>query len=152
LESLYKAFQKLSNQVVELKISVGDESTIKGGFRPPFRKPFPPNRPNPTAKSLNFEGLQYDLQTILEAHDNFVSAPPENHDNTGEGETPDEEDSSPPIFGHLSDNIFQANFETVHPYNTRSKTQNKPSPKTSKNVVSKQPSKLKRDKTMLPQF
>jgi hypothetical protein len=150
LESLQKDFHKLSNQVVELKISAEDESTSKGGFKPPFRKPFPPNRPNPTTKSLSFEGLQYALQTILEAHDNFVSSLPENHDDTGEGETPDEEDSSPPIFGHLSDNIFQANFETVHPYNTRSKTQNKPSPETSKNAVSKQPSKLKQDKTMLP--
>jgi hypothetical protein len=81
------------------------------------------------------------LQTILEAHDNSVSSPPKNHDDIGEEETPNEEDSSPPIFGHLLDNIFQANFETVHPYNTRSKTQNKPSPETSKNVVSKQPKK-----------
>jgi hypothetical protein len=29
------------------------------------------------------------------------------------------------VFGHLSDSIFQANFETVHPYNTRSKAANK---------------------------
>jgi hypothetical protein len=39
----------------------------------------------------------------------------------------------------LSKNIFQANFETVHPYNTRSKTQNKPLPETSKNMAPKQP-------------
>jgi hypothetical protein len=78
------------------------------------------------------------LQTILEAHDNSVSVPPENFDDTVEEEVPEEEDSSPPLFGHLSDNIFQENFETVHPYNTRSKTQNKPAPETSKNVFPKQ--------------
>jgi hypothetical protein len=121
LESLQKDFQKLSNQVADLKISIEEAYTSKGGFRPPFRKPFPPNRPNLTTKGLNFEVLQYALQTILEAHDNIVSYPPKNHDDTGEEETSDEEDSSPPVFGHLSDNIFQANFETVHPYNTRSK-------------------------------
>jgi hypothetical protein len=137
LESLQKAFQKLSNQVVDLKITTKEASTSKGGFIPSFRKPFPPNRPNSTKQGLNFEGLQYDLQTILEAHENFVSTPPENHDDTSEEETPNEEDSSPLIFGHLSDNIFQANFETIHPYNTRSKTKNKTSPKTSKSVVSK---------------
>jgi hypothetical protein len=32
----------------------------------------------------------------------------------------EEEESSPNIFGHFSDSIFQANFETVHPYNIRS--------------------------------
>jgi hypothetical protein len=41
-------------------------------------------------------------------------------------ETTQEEDSSPNIFGHLSDSIFQANFETMHPYNIRSKAANKP--------------------------
>jgi hypothetical protein len=81
------------------------------------------------------------LQTILETCDNSISAPPENHDDTGQEETLDEEDSSPPIFGHLSDNIFQANFETIHPYNTQSKTQDKPLPKTSRNVISKQSKK-----------
>jgi hypothetical protein len=116
--------------------------TSKGSFRPPFRKPFPPNRPNPTTKGLNFEGLQYALQAILEAHDNVVFVPPENQDDTGDEETPDEEDSSPPIFRHLSDNIFQANFETVHPYNTRSKVQNKLPPETSRNMVSKQPKQI----------
>jgi hypothetical protein len=70
LESLQKAFQKLSNQVVDLKISAEEASTRKGSFKPPFRKPFPPNRPNPTTEGLNFESLQYALQTILEAHDN----------------------------------------------------------------------------------
>jgi hypothetical protein len=92
------------------------------------------------------------LQTILEAHDNSVSVPPENHDDTVEEEVPEEEDSSPPIFGHLSDSIFQANFETVHPYNTRSKTQNKPSPETSKNVFQNSQSKLKLNKTCCPSF
>jgi hypothetical protein len=124
-----------------LKRSVEEASTSKGGFRPPFKKPFSPNRPNPTIEGLNFEGLQYALKTILDEHDNFVSAPLENHDNMGEEETLEEEDSYPPIFENLLDNIFQANFETVHPYNTRSKTQIKPSTKTSKNVVSKHPKK-----------
>jgi hypothetical protein len=139
LESLQKYFHKLFNQVVDLKISTEEAYTSKGGFRPPFKKHFPPNRPNLTTKGLNFEGLQYALQTILEAHDKSVSTPPENQDDAIEKETPNEEDSSPPIFLHLSNNIFQANFETVHPYNTRSKTQNKPSPETNRNVVSKQP-------------
>jgi hypothetical protein len=44
-----------------------------------------------------------------------------------EQETVEEEKSSPNKFGNFLDSIFQANFETVHPYNTRSKTQNKPS-------------------------
>jgi hypothetical protein len=118
LESLQKSFQKLSNQVVDLKRSIEEESTRKGSFRPPFKKPFPPNRPNMTTEGLNFEGLQYALQEILEAHGNDVFLPPENQDDVGEEETPDEEDSSPPIFVHLLDNIFQANFEIVHPYNT----------------------------------
>jgi hypothetical protein len=102
-----------------------------------LRKPFSPNRPNPTTEGLNFEGLQYFLQAILEAHYNVVSVPPENQDDRGEEETPDEEDSSPPVFGHLSDIIFQANFETVHPFNTRSKVQKKLPPETSSNMVSK---------------
>jgi hypothetical protein len=55
----------------------------------------------------------------------------------GEEETPDE-DSSPLVFGNLSDNIFQENFETVHPYNAQSKVQNKLPPETSMNMVSKQ--------------
>jgi hypothetical protein len=137
LESLQKAFQKLSNQVVELKRLVEEASTRKGIFKPPFRKPFPPNRPNPTIEGLNFESLQYALQTILEAHDNSASVRPESSEDVVEEEIPEEEDSSPPIFGHLSDNIFQANFETVHPYNTRIKMQNKPPFEESKNVFPK---------------
>jgi hypothetical protein len=43
LEILQKDFQKLSNQVVDLKRSVEEASTRKGSFKPPFRKPFPPN-------------------------------------------------------------------------------------------------------------
>jgi hypothetical protein len=65
LESLQKAFQKLSNQVMDLKRSVKEASTRKGSFKPPFRKPFPPNRPKPTTEGLSFESLQYALQTIL---------------------------------------------------------------------------------------
>jgi hypothetical protein len=78
------------------------------------------------------------LQTILEAHDNSVSVPPENFEDVVEEEVPEEEESSPNIFGHFSDSIFQANFEIVHPYNTRSKTQNKPSFEVSNNVLPKQ--------------
>jgi hypothetical protein len=123
---LQKYFQKLSNQVDDLKRSAEEASIRKGIFKPPFKKPFPPNRPNPITEGLNFESLQYALQTILEAHDNFVSVPPENSDDTVEEEVPEEEDLSPPIFDHFSDSIFQANFEIVHPYNTRSKTKINP--------------------------
>jgi hypothetical protein len=55
-----------------------------------------------------------------------------------EEETVEEEESSPNIFGYFSDSIFQANFETVHPYNTRSKTQNKPSSEIGTNAPHKQ--------------
>jgi hypothetical protein len=78
------------------------------------------------------------LQTILEAHDNSASAPPKNFEDVVEEEEPEEEELSPNFFGHFSDSIFQANFETAHPYNTRSKTQNKPSSEVSKNVFPKQ--------------
>jgi hypothetical protein len=88
LESLQKAFQKLSNQVVDLKRSVEEASTSKGSFKPPFRNPFPPNRPNPTTEGLNFESLQYALQTILEAHDNSASVPPESSEDVVEEEVP----------------------------------------------------------------
>jgi hypothetical protein len=72
--------------------------------------------------------------------------PPEIPQEVVEQETVQEEESSPNIFGHFSDSIFQANFETVHPYNTRSKTTNKPStentttspPKPSKSAETKQ--------------
>jgi len=84
LESLQKAFQKLSNQVIDLKRLVGEASTIKGSFKHPFRKPFPPNQQNLTTEGLNFESLQYALQTILEAHDNSGYVPPENFDDTVE--------------------------------------------------------------------
>jgi hypothetical protein len=124
-----------------LKISAKEASTRKGIFKPPFKKPFPPNRPNPTIEGLNFKSLQYALQTIIEAHDNFSSDPPKNYDDTVDEEVPKEENSSPPIFGHFSDSIFQANFEIVHPYNTRSKTQNKPPSEVSKNVLLKQTKK-----------
>lgn len=61
LESLQKSFQKLSNQVMDLKRSTKEVSSIKGSFKPPFRKPFPPNRPNPPIEDLNFKILQYAL-------------------------------------------------------------------------------------------
>jgi hypothetical protein len=78
------------------------------------------------------------LQTILEAHDNFSSVPLESSEDVAEEEVPEEEDSSPPVFGHFSDSILQANFGTIHPYNTIRKTQNKPLSEVSKNVFPKQ--------------
>jgi hypothetical protein len=71
--------------------------------------------------------------------------PPETPQEEVEQEIVQEDESSPNIFGHFSDNIFQANFETVHPCNTRSKATNKPStentttspPKPSKSVETK---------------
>jgi hypothetical protein len=144
LENLTKVVQKLSNQVIDLKRTTEEASSIKGPYKPPFQKPFPTNRPSPTTEGLNLESLKCALQTILEAQENLM--PPEIPEEVVEQETVQEEESSPNIFGHLSDNIFQANFETVHPYNTRSKTTNKPSaentttlpPKQSKPVETKQ--------------
>jgi hypothetical protein len=67
--------------------------------------------------------------------------PPEIPQEVVEQEIVQEEESSPNIFGHFSDNIFQANFETVHRYNTRSKTTNKPSTENT-TTSSPKPSKL----------
>jgi ribonuclease HI len=53
--------------------------------------------------------------------------PPEIPEEVIEQETVQEEESSQKKFGHFSDSSFQANFETMHPYNTRSKTVKKPS-------------------------
>jgi hypothetical protein len=113
-----------------------EASSSKGPYKPPFRKPFPTNRPNPTTEGLNLESLQYALQTILEAQDNLM--PPEIPEEVVEQETVQEEEPSPNIFGHFSDSIFQANFETVHPYNTRSKTTNKPSSENTTTLPPKQ--------------
>jgi len=93
---------------------------------------------------MKLESLQYALQSILGAQDDLI--PPDFPQEEVEQETNQEEESSPNIFGHLSDSIFQANFETVHPYNTRSKTANKPPtkntttspPNPSKSVETKQ--------------
>jgi hypothetical protein len=144
LENLTKVVQKLSNQVIDLKRSTEEASSSKGPYKPPFRKPFPSNRPNPNPEGLNLESLQCALQTILGAQDDLI--PPEIPQEEVEQETTQEEESSPNIFGHFSDSIFQANFETVHPYNTRSKTASKPPadntttspPKPSKSVETKQ--------------
>jgi ribonuclease HI len=73
---------------------------------------------------MNLEIFQYALQSILGAQDDLI--PPDFPQEEVEQETIQEEESSPNIFGHLSDSIFQDNFETVHPYNTRSKAANKP--------------------------
>jgi hypothetical protein len=105
----------LSNQVIDLRRSAEEASSSKGSYKPPFRKPFPSNRPNLNSEGLNLEILQYDIQTILKAHDNLV--PPDISKDMVEQETMEEDESSPNIFRHFSDNIFQANFETVHPYN-----------------------------------
>jgi hypothetical protein len=144
LENLTKVVQKLSNQVIDLKRTTEEASSSKGPYKPPFRKPFPTNRPNLNTEGLNLESLQYALQTILKAQDNLM--PPKIPEEVVEQETVQEEESSPNIVGHFSDSIFQANFETVHPYNTRSKTANKPSaentttspPKQSKPAETKQ--------------
>jgi ribonuclease HI len=124
LENLTKVVQKLSNQVIDIKRSTEEASSSKGPYRPPFRKPFQTNRPNPNPEGMNLESLQYALQSILGAQDDLT--PPDFPQEEVEQETTQEEESSPNIFGHLSDSIFQANFETVHPYNTRSKAANKP--------------------------
>jgi hypothetical protein len=124
LENLTKVVQKLSNQVVDIKRSTEEASSSKGPYRPPFRKPFQTNRPNPNPEGMNLESLQYALQSILGAQDDLI--PPDFPQEEVEQETTQEEEPSSNIFGHLSDSIFQANFETVHPYNTRSKAANKP--------------------------
>jgi ribonuclease HI len=123
LENLTKVVQKLSNQVVDLKRSTEEASSSKGPYKPPFQKPFQTSRPNPNPEGMNLESLQYALQSILGAQDDLI--PPDFPQEEVEQETTQEEESSPNIFSHLSDSIFQANFETVHPYNTRSKTANK---------------------------
>ena len=64
--------------------------------------------------------------------------PPEIPEEVVEQETVQEEESSPNIFGHFSDSIFQANFKTIHPYNTRSNTTNKPSSKNTMTLPPKQ--------------
>jgi hypothetical protein len=124
LENLTKVVQKLSNQVIDLRRLIEEASSSKGPYKPPFQKNSPPNRPNPNSEGLNLENLQCALQTILGVEDDLI--PPDIPQEEVEQETTQEEESSPNIFGHLSDSIFQANFETVHPYNTRSKTANKP--------------------------
>jgi hypothetical protein len=114
----------------------------KGPYKPPFKKPFPTHHPNPNTKGLNLEIMQYALQTIIEAQDNLM--PPEIPEEVVEQETVEEEESSPNIFGNFSDSIFQANIKTVHPYNTRSKTTNKPS---SENTTTFPPKQSKLAKT-----
>ena len=53
LENLTKVVQKLSNQVIDLKRMTEEASSSKGPYKPPFRKPFPTNQPNPTTEGLN---------------------------------------------------------------------------------------------------
>jgi hypothetical protein len=94
------------------KRTTEEASSRKGPYKPSFQKPFSTNRPNPTTEGLNIESLQCALQTILEAQDNLM--PPNIPEEVVEQEKIQEEESSPNIFGHFSDSIFQANFETVH--------------------------------------
>jgi hypothetical protein len=57
MESLQKDFQKLSNQVIDLKISAEEGSSSKGNYRPPFRRSLPnsPNRSNPMDEGMSLE-------------------------------------------------------------------------------------------------
>jgi hypothetical protein len=64
--------------------------------------------------------------------------PPEIPEEVAEQEMVEEDESSPNIFKHFLDNIFQDNFETVHPYNTRSKTTYKPSSEITTTLPQKQ--------------
>jgi hypothetical protein len=66
-----------------------EASLSKGPYKPPFRKHFPTNRPNPNTEGLNLESLQYALQTILEAQDNLM--PPAIPEEVVEKETVQEE-------------------------------------------------------------
>ena len=102
-----------------------EASSRKGPYKPSFRNPFPTNRPNSNSEGLNLERLQFVIQMILEAHDNLI--PLDIPEDVTEQEIVEEDESSLNIFEHFSDSIFQANFKTVHPYNTRRKTTNKPS-------------------------
>jgi hypothetical protein len=61
-----------------------------------------------------------------------------------EEEIVEKKESSPNFFGNFFDSIFQANFETIHPYNTRRKTQNKSPSEISSDVPLKQ---FKQDET-----
>jgi hypothetical protein len=124
LENLTKVVQKISNQVIDIKRSTEEASSSKGTYRPHFRNPFQTNPPNPNPEGMNLESLQYSLQSILGAQDDLI--PPNFPQEEVEQETTQDEESSPNVFDHLSDSIFQANFETVHPYNTRSKAVKKP--------------------------
>jgi hypothetical protein len=60
--------------------------------------------------------------------------PPEIPEEVAKQETIEEYESSLNIFCHFLDSIFQANFKIVHPYNTRSKTTNKPSSEITTNL------------------
>jgi hypothetical protein len=113
-----------------------EDSLSKGPYKPLFRKPFPPNRPNSNTEGLNLESLQFTIQMILEVQDNLM--PPEIPKEVVEQETVEEDESSPNIFGHFSDRIFQDDFKIVHPYNTRSKTTTKPSSKNTTTLPPKQ--------------
>jgi hypothetical protein len=129
-----------------LKSFVDKGSSSKGNYQPPFRRqlPNPPNRSNLPAEGLSLEGLHHAIRAILDRSDIFVVVPPRNQNDAEneDEETPNEGDSSPPVFGNLLDTIFQANFEFVlndqHPYNTHSKSQNKYVLDVNRNTISKQ--------------
>jgi hypothetical protein len=102
MESLQKSFQKLSNQVVDLKRVVEEGSSSKGIYRTPFRRPphNPPNKPTPLAEGMSLEGLHHAIQALLAGADNTsdVTSKQQNEVENEEEGTPNEEDSSPPTF------------------------------------------------------
>jgi hypothetical protein len=110
LENLQKVVQKLSNQVIDLRRSTEEASSSKGPYKPPFRKPFPTNRPNSNSEGLNLESLQFAIQMILEAHDNLI--PPEIPEDVAEQEIVEEDESSPNIFRNFwSKTTNKSSFE-----------------------------------------
>ena len=83
----------MSNQVIDLKRSTEESSSSKGPYKPPFRNPFPTNRPNSNSEGLNIESLQFPIQMILEAHDNLI--PPKIPEEVAEQEIVEEDEASP---------------------------------------------------------
>jgi hypothetical protein len=146
---LQKSFQKLSNQVVDLKRVAEEGSSNKGTYRTPYRRPQNlPSKQTPSVEGLSLEGLHNAIQALLAGAENTFDDTTEQQTKAkNEGEdVHDEEDSSPPTIGHFSDSIFQANYETVHenqqPYYTHSKDQSssQPRPVPNKTTTSNQKS------------
>jgi hypothetical protein len=72
MEILQKSFQKLSNQVVDLKKAAEEGSSHKGFYQTPYRRPpqNPPNRKTLPAKGMSLEGLDNAIQVLLYGFDN----------------------------------------------------------------------------------